>query len=261
MAKAFDPAVLFEVWRPDPRLALYPSLDAVLDAVAAKKKAIFAWGAPLSYLTDGGADFAAIVRGAMRRGLAVTIYDHHRETPPRNRAEPAVYVLPLDQTWRIAALDALREATRGHRWSFVAEEHESLLLGYTAAQRKRWIEAYKNDKASFGVNTLYTLLTTEQRRRVLALGRRALGSAEELVGRRLFFHPSRALRKSATRLIPKGTTLARVGYEWAATQRLFGSLRARGKKPLDAKVTAALAQDVADSIRTNVELLGARGWK
>lgn len=109
--------------------------------------------------------------------------------------------------------------------------------------------------------TLYTLLTDEQRTIVVSLGKRALGTSNELIGRTLFFHNTRdALKKTAVKLVPKGLTLARVGVTWKTTERLFGSWKTMKRGFVKAAITKASAQDVADSFRSNVQLLTPKGW-
>lgn len=262
MIRKFDPAVLFERWKSDPRLVAYKTQKAVLDAVAARKKAVLLTGFPISYIAEGGAEFIDLLHEAFDRGLAVTLYN--RPIPfPRDRQEPNVYVLPLDQTWRISALNVLRDAAFvDGAWTMAAEAQESQLLGYTSEQRERWLAAFRHRQAAYGCQTMYTLLTDEQRTTVMSLGKRALGPSSELIGRVFFFHRDReALKKNAVKLVPKGLTLARVGFDWRAAERLFGSWKKMKRRGLvKATVTKDFAQVAAESFQSNVQLLSSTGW-
>ncbi|MCX5746347.1 MAG: hypothetical protein NT062_28045 [Proteobacteria bacterium] len=236
-------ATLFSPRRPDPKLRPYRDEVAALDAVAAGKKAMLF----TSYTP--GARFTALVRAATARGLAVTLHDP-------DGSEPNVYVLPLDQTWRIAALDALREtALVDGNWTLASEALESLLLGYTAAQRARWIEAFRARQAAFSCQTVYALLTREQRDAVTALGHRCFGSP---VGLTLFFHTGEYdVRADAAKRIPKGHTLARVGFDWDVVDALFADKSGIAT----ATITPRTAARAAAAIRSNVQLLTGARWK
>lgn len=261
MARAFDPSVLFEREKRDPRLVAFKSQKDVLDAVASRRKAIWQTGFSMSYVAEGGSEFIDLLEGAFDRGLAVTLTSRSKAIL-RERHEPHVYVLPLDQTWRISALEVLREAAYvDGPWTIAAEAQESQLLGYTTKQRTAWLAANRQWQSAFGCKTLYTLLTDEQRTTVVSLGMRALGTSNELIGRTLFFHNTRdALKKNAVKLLPKGLTLARVGLEWKATERLFGSWKTMKRGFVKAVVAKSSAQNVADSFRSNVQLLSPKGW-
>lgn len=252
--RAFDPAILFERWRPDPALAAYANDKEELDAVQAGKKAMLLAGFPVDYIAEGGRDFVALLRAAFRRGLAVTLYSRGEE--------PDVYVLPLDQTWRISALNALHEtAFVEGRWTLAAEAQVSLLLGYDEAQRDAWLASVRQRQPAYGCLTMYTLLTRAQRARVAAFGHRCFGVATEVEGLELFFHRQHeSLKRTAARLVPKGLTLARVGLDWRAAEPIFGSLR-RARGLIRTVLTKRTARTLTRSLRSNVQLLTSAGWR
>lgn len=263
MPRTFDPAALFERWRRDPKLVPYKTEAAALDAVARRAKAIWQTGFAIDELAAGSPAFVRLLRAAFERGLAVTFV--HRPVPslPWRDQVPDLYVLPLDQTWRLAAIEALwQTAAAEGGWSLAAEAQHGHLLGYTAAQRAAWRAATDAQQAGFGCLTAYALLDDAQRRATLALGKRALGPAADLVGRELFFPSYRALlRRDAHARVPAGLTLARVGLDWDAARAVFGAAQLRRDRGLGrATITRAHAQRVADGLRTGVQLLGPRGF-
>lgn len=263
MVRKFDPSVLFEQQKPDPRLEAYKTQSAVLDAVADGRKAVLHTSFPISHIVEGDDEFVDLLHAAFQRGLAVTLYNRSATLLPPHRREPDVYVLPLDQTWRISALNVLKEAALMEgRWTIAAEAQESQLLGYTAEQLKLWLVNIRQRQAAYGCKTVFTLLTEEQRHATMSLGMRALGPSDDLIGRIFFFHKDReALKKNAVKLVPQGLTLARVGLEWKATKNLFGSLNDMKRRGLvKATVTKDSALDVAESLCSNVQLLSSRGW-
>src|SRR5206468_456536 len=104
----FDPVILFEPFKPNPKLAPYSSLAEMLDAVAARKKAMYYSSFPLSMMTSGSEDFAELLYMAVDRDLTVMIRNQ-RIPFPLERQEPNVFVLPIEETWRVPAFAALRD--------------------------------------------------------------------------------------------------------------------------------------------------------
>ena len=259
MTRKFDPSVLFERYKPDPA---FKSDKAELDAVQAGTKAMMAISFPLPYIAAGGEEFVGLVRGALDRGLAVTICN---EALPTSRSQPfpCVYVLPLDQTWRISALNAMHETMLvDGPWTLAADAQHSLLLGYTPEQREVWLADVRHRQAAYGCKTVYTLLTEEQRASAVALGKRCLGAASELEGMNLFFHRTHELLKpDAGKLVPKDLTLARVGLDWKVVEPLFGSWeKLKPQRLVTGTITGKLGRQVTEALRTNVEFLTAGGW-
>lgn len=261
MTRKFNPATLFAPRKHDPKLAPYKSYEAVLDAVGARKKALWRESFSLRSIEDDSKGFVKLLKMAFERKLAVTLHNYH--PLPADRLQPNLYVLPLDQVWRISALNALRDTAfiDGGRWTLAAEAQESLLLGYTDAQRARWIEAMNHDRPAYGCNTIYTLLNNEQRELVMSVGKRCFGPAAGLEGMTLFFHRQYDdLKKNALRLLPKGTTLARVGLDWKACEALFGSLKTTKPRLASVVLSKMTATSTNAGLRSNVQFLTASGW-
>ncbi|MGE5182917.1 MAG: hypothetical protein ACM31C_12675 [Acidobacteriota bacterium] len=264
MRRKFDAATLFEKHRHDPKLVPYKTLKSVLDAVRSKKKALYFTGFPISCFGSGDPDFGELVHMAVERDLAVLIHNH-RNSFPLERQEPDVFVLPLDQAWRVSALAALNEtAFEGERrWSAAAEAQRSHLLGYTAKQRADWLASHRERRPVSGCNTIYTLLTKDQRQTVLDVGKRCFGSADSLDGMHFFFHRQHEyVKRNAASLVPKGLTLARVGLAWKVTWTLFGHFKEWKPRGLvSATISKKLAPTVTAGFESNVQFLTRRGWK
>ncbi len=262
MSRTFNSAILFERWKSDPKLVAYKSETAMLDAVQTGKKALLYTGFPISSIADGGEGFIWLLQAAFARGLAVTLFHRANGLPPE-RIEPNIYVLPLDQTWRISAVNALWEtALVDGPWTDAAERQLSLLLGYTPKQRASWTAAFKHRQAAYGCLTMYTLLSAAQRETVEAVGKRCFGPASALAGMTFFFHRTReVLKKTAAKLVPKGQTLARVGFAWKASDELFGPPKQlKGRGLVKAAISKQFARTATQSLRSNVQFLTSAGW-
>ena len=256
MPRSFDPSALFVRWKRDPALVPYKTEAVALDAVARGEKALWQTGFSIAELAGGGAAFTRLLRAAFDRGLAVTFVHRPIASLPWNDQVPEVYVLPLDQTWRISAIDALWQTSAG-AWSEAAEAQQSQLLGYTAAQCEAWLASMRHQQAGFGCLTAYMLLDDHHRRTAVSLGKRALAPASELVGRELFSSRD-LLRPDAFERVPPARTLARVGLAWELDQQLFVERKPRSVRRC--AITPRLAQRVAEGIRTGVQFLSSRGW-
>lgn len=96
------------------------------------KKALWRENWAIAALEEGDPYLGKLVRKAFEHGLAITLVQS-----PLNRGtkhwESEVYLLELEQTWRIFALDALKQTTfiEQRRWTYAHEAQESLLLGYS----------------------------------------------------------------------------------------------------------------------------------
>jgi len=174
-------------------------------------------------------DLRTLFERSVDRGLACVLDPDPDSSPtlPRHLEHIRIFILHHDQMWRVPAFHALWTDLFKHGgWSDAAENQCSLLLGYTPRQRVAWMAEQRWRWAAWGCSTLYTLLDAHQKARVLALGHRCLGSPTEVEGLILFMHGRHHdLQRRAAALVPKGLTLARVG------------------------------------LRSNVELLGPRGWR
>lgn len=111
--------------------------------------------------------------------------------------------------------------------------------------------------------TIYTLLTREQKQLALDVGKRCFGPALSLVGRAFFFHnQNESVKKTAVRLVPRNLTLARVGLSWEASSKLFGEIRTwRGRSLISATATKKSARMINAALLSNVQLLTSAGWK
>ncbi len=216
---AFDPATLFAA--PRPNRVPYATRGAALDAVAAGKKAV---------MMDTLAGLATLVPEARARGLAVVIYGDH------------AYALALADTWRIAALDALRSSTAV--WSDAAEAKQSRLLGYREPQIAAWLAHYREHQAAWGAATIYALLDAAQLRAVRSRGLRGFAGPTTI-----FRHATLAFRP---RKLPAGVTLVRAGLDWDVADTL---LRGRGLQ------RATITTSINRALRSKLSVRTPRGWK
>jgi hypothetical protein len=214
-----SPATLFARPRAARAKVPYPTRRAALRAVAAGKKAV---------MMDSLDGLATLVRDARALGLAVVVHGDH------------AYALRLADTWRIAALDALRASTA--TWSDAAEAQQSRLLGYTEAQIAAWLAQYREVQAAWGTATIYALLDATQLHAARARGMRAFGE-----GAAIFCYPGRVIRRA-----PAGTTIVRAGLDWDVADRVF-----RGTGFATAVVTPA----INGALRSNLQVWTPRGWK
>ncbi|MCB9560703.1 MAG: hypothetical protein H6709_20510 [Kofleriaceae bacterium] len=266
MAKPrLDLTALFEPTAAAPRAAAIPyrSLDAELDAVRRRAKPIAWFASSRDDLADGG-DVAALIGPALDRGLAAIVHPDDASGAVPGYDGVGVAVLHLDQAWRVQALRALWATALAHGgWTDAAEDQLGALLGYTPAQRAAWLADVRHRQAAWGCTTIYTLLTATQRARVRGLGQRCLGTPADLDGLAVFVHGrGHALRADAHRRIAPGLTIARVGVSRAAAAAIFGPPPARRPRGVvSANVTAEVAATLNAELRSDVQLLGARGWR
>lgn len=257
MPAKFDPGSLFVRYRHPRALVPARSLSRELARVAARTKAVYFTGYPIACFERGERELGELLRIAARDDLSVVLR-------PRTSGECDVFVLPIDQSWRVAAHDALLEAAldSGERWSAAAEAHQSLLLGYSKAQRRQWLAYHAQLRAAWGGKTVYALLTVQQRSRVEDVARRCFGPRDTLGDLRLFYHAGRELvRRDAHRQLPRGTTLARVGLTWRAHDALFGRTTPRNRAFRSIAITDRRAPIVAGGLMSDVQFLTARGWR
>jgi hypothetical protein len=245
-------AKLFET-RPrwDPKLVPYKTWRAELDAIAAGRKGMSIFGFTSRDLA--GADYRFLIEQALKRDL---VFAHANWSADLKSFR--VYVTRADELWRIPAHLALWETATDSRenigWGASSEALEGLLLGYTAAERARWLAARRDRFAGDrGVN-VYALLDRAHKEAVIAAGKRYLGAVSEL---RLFAHDQLPLSSRARRLVPAGTTIARFALDWPVYRRVFGD-------PIGRVVTASISDELAPMLhagmRSNVQFLTSRGW-
>lgn len=268
----FDLARLFEAHLDEDRRAAAPyrTLAAELDAVQAGKKAIAMF--PLARPGTVPADDAflrTLARAAGARGLGVLV--EPGGIWPGGDGVTA-YALASAQSWRVPAIAALWQSAReAGAWSDAAERQLSLLLGYSARERRIWMAQLRHRVAAWGTRTVYALLDRERLSGIERLGRRCLGPASSIEGLTFFVHAAgRALRRDAALRVPRGLHIARVALADAAYARLFGvpgrgRRRGRGERGERGMIAAVAGADAAralvSGLRSNVELLTARGWR
>jgi hypothetical protein len=220
----FDPTTLFE-----PHVAPAADPSAEIEAVADRNKPIAMFSGARSELDD----------------LVDVAFEHELTTmmqPSRIPAAPDdvdLFVLHPDQAWRVPALAALWDTSRG-RWTDAAEDQQSLLLGYSADERTAWQAERSWRHAGPRGITIYAVLSAAQSRALDAVGRRCFP-----LGTPVFFHPTRVIRRDALGLIPRGKTLARAGLEVGLLRRTF----------------ATITPVINAGLTSNVQLLSRAGWQ
>jgi hypothetical protein len=260
----FNFAKLFATtWRRDPKLALYPTMKAHLDAMSSgRKKGLSLFGFVMSDITRDE-DFQTLLELACERGLVVVHYNEPVRGLAFDRRDDTVLVARPEELWRVPAWIALwKTAFADGHWSNAAEAQASLLLGYTDKERARWIGAMRELQPAYTCAQVYALLTVEQKRRVQSLGQRCFGTDEELASIRLLFKRNfYGMRPNAARLVPRDLTLARVGLRWATFRKLFPEFRNGRQEVIAKQVPLRLAGQVNRALTSNVQLLTARGWR
>jgi hypothetical protein len=244
MAK-FQLASLFERWTPSAELVAYPSVEASLDAVRAGKKGMSRFTFPA-----GGPEHRKLLRLAFARDLVVVLENHD-----------VVFVVRPAELWRVPAFMTLwNTALVDGTWSNAAENQMSSLLGYTAKQRERWLERHRQWQAAWGCATVYALLGATQRAAVATLGDRTFGPVDELAGVTLFVCPNGVLKTTALRLVPKGTTLARVGLDWKMFEKLFGTKPSHGLAVRSATLSKRQVIATNAALKSKLQFFDRRGW-
>jgi hypothetical protein len=241
-----------------PAPAPYPSLDAELDAVRDRRKAMstFPWWS--SDLADGR-ELVRFADGVFDRQLALVLYPGRLRVPAHGR-EVHAFVLRPDQMWRVAAFEALADnADETGSWTDAHELHESALRGYTKAQRAAWLARRRWQRSE----SIYTLLTREQRVRIELLDQRCLGRPGDAAGMVVFEHAqSHPVKRTAARLIPRGLTLARVIVPRRVHTELFGDVRTRARRRgvMTAQLSAATVKAINGTLRGAVQFLRGTRW-
>lgn len=212
------------------------SLSDELDAIRAGRKALGFYASERSVVEDGS-DLVPILRGAFQRGLAVSLV-------PRGK-DVDIFVLHPEQSWRIPAFEAFAASTT--QWSWDAEEHQGVLLGYTATERARHIARLRESRIGFGYFTAYAVVP-------------AARTWPALTGTRVFFpRESARVTPRALKQLPRGSRLLRFGVAPSGLRPLFGDGQRWGRI-VSATLTKQSAARLARAIVTPVELLGRRGW-
>ncbi len=261
MKRAFDPARLFEPWKRDMSIHPYRSVEAELDAVESGKKAMSWFGFLVEQLFERGSGYAELVELAFRRGLVVALTHDTVIGAPFERQWAHVFVARAEQLWRIPALQIVREAQHVDGQStWGAEMQQSTLLGYTKAQRTKWLTYWKQQVPTRTGLAIYTLLDAEKRTRVRALGQRCFGSGAA-IAQMTFFTSGCNLRERAQQIVPRGLTLARSSIKFEPARALFGDFSKRGVGLLrTVRPTETQAVALNEALLTRVQFLTARGW-
>ena len=259
---SFDPSVLFEkqaFWVHPPKRQPYPTDEAELDAVASRRKAMSMYSWTRDYLRTR--EFAWVTKQVLDRGLMLVLDpDESNAAVPQLLQGVQGFILHHDQAWRIPAYRVLWEtAFESGRWSDSAEAQMSLLLGYTKAERRAWLEQQRWRQAAWGCVTAYTLLTAEQRAAVETLGRRCFGQNTMTLIHHAELH---LMKRNASALVPKHLTIARVGIERGFAGKLLGySNRRKRTVIVSTTVSASRAKSLNAALRSNVQFLGPKGWR
>ena len=262
MARAFDPAVLFETFRSSKHAMKkppYPTLRAELDGVRSGKKAITRHSTSAVDLVHGATE--ELVMPALRRGLAVALHVRTSQRMSFERQPIGVYVCQLGELWRVPALIAFWEQPLMLGWPDGLEAHESTLLGYSRSQRAEWLEQIKWARNSY----VYTLLSRDQVARVRKLGQRCFGSSDQVTGMKFFMRLDGPLKKTAVALLPTNLTLARTELDAHLLRVLLGDWtknRPKARRGLyEVRATTKQARDLAEHMHASVELLTRSGWQ
>jgi hypothetical protein len=232
-----------------------PPIAPELDAVASGKKAM----SPGDFLVADFYDdprFIELVQEALARNLVVVLGSQSPPEAPHQMLD--TYTLRPEELWRVAALRMLR-ATPG-RWSDASWMQEHALHGESLADRKKVLAELRYQRSSWGSGDVYALLTKKQRAAIARLGNRCFGEpklAEQLT----FFIPRADLRADAFRLVPEGLTLARAGFTWRAIWSVFGNPYEWPPGIRSAQLTRKQIATMTSAYVSNVQFLGARGWR
>ena len=221
---AFDPTTLFE-----PHVAEPADAAAEIEAVADRRK-------PIAMFSGGRSELDELVAIAFEHELTTILQ------PSRIPADPDdadLFVLHADQAWRVPALAALWDTTRG-QWTDAAEDQQSLLLGYSTEQRAAWLADRSWRHAGPRGITIYALLSGAQSRALDPVGRRCFP-----IDTPVFFHPTHVIRRDALRLIPRSKKLARAGLEVGLLRRTF----------------ATITPVINAGLTSNIQLLTRSGWR
>ncbi|MBA2543700.1 MAG: hypothetical protein H0V17_28920 [Deltaproteobacteria bacterium] len=263
MAKRFDVAQLFEPQRHDgaSRLALYTNPKSTFDAMRDRKKGMSMFIDSRRTITARDGDLPEWLALAAERNLVVTL---HAEQAPRVRDEDQpvhVFISRPEELWRVPAFLALwSTAFVDGRWSDAAENQMSYLLGYTEAERKRWIAAIRQERPAWGAATIHALLDADQRLLADSVGRRCFGPANAIEGMTLLYAGGGTVKAKALAIVPPGHTLARVGFQPEQFPGLFGPFK-KMQPLLKRTVTKKLAPVVTAALVSSVQYLTRTGWK
>jgi len=252
-------AKLFETRaRWDPKLIPYKTWRAELDALEAGRKGMSVFGFPMDEVVRGGREFRKMIDDVLGRDLVIVLSKDELQMLRPEYQHVSVFAARPDQLWRIPAFFAVHETAFAGRsaWTAPTEALRGLLLGYTAAQRERWIAWHRQRRAGDSCATVYTLLTHAQRRAISDAGKRYVAD----IGRLTLFARSRddVIKPTAWRLVPRGATIARVGLAWDVYRRLFKP--ARRRDVMTATIPKLLESAFHAGMRTNVQFLTRRGW-
>jgi hypothetical protein len=253
--KKFDPAKLFARRRTSNQ---FPPIAPELDAVASGRRAMCPNGFLLANFYDDPR-FVQLVEQALDRNLVVVLGSDSPDESPH--PELHTFTLRPEELWRIAALRALRAtAYTDGRWTNASMMQERSLYGDSTADRKKLLAEIRYQRSSWGSCDVYALLTKKQRAAVARIGNRCFGEPE-LAEQLTFFIPCADLRPDAYQLVPEGLTLARAGFGWRAVSSTFGHPREWPRRGRSAQLTRKQIATMTSAYVSNVQFLGARGWR
>lgn len=262
MAKRFDAAQLFEPWKERrglSELAVYPTLEASLDAVQARTKGMSAFSDSVGTIAPG-THLRECLDLAAQRDLLVVLHCSPVEKLEVDRWPIDIYIARGDELWRVPAYQALWKTAFVHgRWSDAAENQASYLLGYTEEQRKLWLEASRQHRPAWTCATVYALLTSAQRKVVDSVGRRCFGPIQAITGMSLLYDGVGELKRNAFAMVPSRYTLARAGVRWAEFRTIFGKMNEA--KVYEKKVNRKVATLLNSALKSNIQFLTRKGWE
>jgi hypothetical protein len=238
--------------------AIYPTLEAALDAVKARKKALLVETVRVADL--GHEDNEELVRQGLVRGLAVILFNTEPERP-RDKQWAYLYIMPLSEVWRIQARNLLLETHKDmNGWNFEVEAFSSRLLGYTSEQTIDWVNRLRREQPSMAALTLFATLTPKQAAVVVQTGCRCLGTPETMETVEIVFvGHGLELRSDAYDRLPASTSLVRFGLRGEFVYKLLGpriqenfvTVTAHGQQLVE----------INDALRSRVEILTKHGWE
>jgi len=241
-------------WPRTPQLAVYPNLRGELDAVQSNRKGMSIFCFSMAEIASGAPQYRDLLAHALRRNLVCAIANSELGVLDQRSAN--VYIARADQLWRVPAHLALWTTATAAGWRDSSEALEGLLLGYTTAERTRWLAARRERYAGERGLNVYALLTRAQKQAIVAAGKRYLGDTSKLT---LFAHvDQRLVDRRAARRLPAHVTLARFALDGAIYRRLFRTSPKRGV--VAASVPSKLAPSLHAAMHSNVQFLARRGW-
>ena len=233
--------------------APYETLRDELEAVRDRRKGIAFYS---TFKLDQVADFLddELAPLAHEFGLDVILRSkrigHHKFVD--------VYVLHLDQAWRIPANEIMFSGERV-QWTDDLEFRSSRILGYTEDQIAEWMRLVQVTPRRWGQRTLFFVAERELLKALKPTGFKCLPPTA--LGMRVYYDVNEMLvpRKNAERLLPFGGSLCRLMISHEHFVELFGVGSSWGRR----KILTAQLRDIArlnGSLKASIELWANGEW-